>query len=1095
MNKPDEQALLDNLGKIAFSLDKAYISRLATDYGVLYFDEKYNKEGNICFESNIRAVKVDRWVFDRAEKPGESFKNVLSTFADGDHSIALVVRRTPNNTEMYFVVKNEGAARNEDSAGNVSLLESSIKGNFQGTNCEVLSVDEIESLFSFSEKMEVDGRRQDAISSIALLTNTPSEFSEDYIGQGLEKVLNGIVPESEEDSYTIVFLAESMSLSNIRDIISGYEEMATAIAPFLQYQFQSGINETETHGEMESISDTESVSNSIFKTQSINIGANGGVSESRSISIAETVTRTIGADLRGVVRVGLQAVLGVVGGFIAGPIGAGVGAKAGKMLGRGLNINISRGKSTTRTETNTTGKNFGLSAGYGYSWGQSKTITNSQTKTRGISSSISKGTSESTTYTYKSYLVADLLMKLEETIGRINKSQATGLWKYSTYVLAGNSKTSKNIANYLRGITQGKDSYNEPAYVQEWSKQEGNGVTAFGEIKKYISHFTHPIFLAADRKDENAMILTPTSYVATDELSHVVVFPRKSVQGLPVLEGVEFGREPHSLIMTDSDLELGNGYHMHHEVKKQRIKISKEELTKHTFITGSTGSGKTNTIYRLLENLNQQDIKFLVIEPAKGEYKTVFGKYENVCVYGTNPNLKDSTILRINPFRFPKNVHILEHLDRLVEIFNVCWPMYAAMPAILKDALERSYVEAGWDLRMPTNKYDERLFPTFSDVLKQIKKVLDESDYSADNKGDYTGALVTRIRSLTNGINGLIFTTDDLDDKDLFDENAIVDLSRVGSTETKALIMGLLILKLQEYRMETKKPDSKLSHVTILEEAHNLLKRTSTEQISDGANLLGKSVEMLANSIAEMRTYGEGFVIADQSPGLLDMSVIRNTNTKIILRLPDFSDRELVGKAAGLNDNQIIELGRLEKGVASITQSDWIEPVLCKIDKFDRDCKWKSDGKIKRKPSIGNAAEKSLLEYIMNREVYRKGDRIDIQKLREIIITSTVEATVKCEFLEYITADADKSVSKLRELAFDFFDAGRAFEASRKYSDIKEWANAVVENLRPSIKEYSKEQINWLLALIVNEQALRNTDYRDVYNRFTEIYKNGRRVL
>ena len=54
-------------------------------------------------------------------------------------------------------------------------------------------------------------------------------------------------------------------------------------------------------------------------------------------------------------------------------------------------------------------------------------------------------------------------MKLEETIERINKSQATGLWKYSTYVLAGNSKTTKNVANYLRGITQGKESYNEPA--------------------------------------------------------------------------------------------------------------------------------------------------------------------------------------------------------------------------------------------------------------------------------------------------------------------------------------------------------------------------------------------------------------------------------------------------------------------------------------------------------------------------------------------------------------------------------------------------------------------------------------------------------
>lgn len=94
-----------------------------------------------------------------------------------------------------------------------------------------------------------------------------------------------------------------------------------------------------------------------------------------------------------------------------------------------------------------------------------------------------------------------------------------------------------------------------------------------------------------------------------------------------------------------------------------------------------------------------------------------------------------------------------------------------------------------------------------------------------------------------------------------------------------------------------------LSHVTVLEEAHNLLKRTSTEQSAEGANLIGKSVEMLTNAIAEMRTYGEGFVIADQSPGMLDMAVIRNTNTKIIMRLPEYSDRELVGRAIDMKKN------------------------------------------------------------------------------------------------------------------------------------------------------------------------------------------------
>lgn len=128
--------------------------------------------------------------------------------------------------------------------------------------------------------------------------------------------------------------------------------------------------------------------------------------------------------------------------------------------------------------------------------------------------------------------------------------------------------------------------------------------------------------------------------------------------------------------------------------------------------------------------------------------------------------------------------------------------------------------------------------------------------------------------------------------------------------------------------------NAKLKHITVLEEAHNLLKRTSTEQSAESANLAGKSVEMLTNAIAEMRTYGEGFIIADQAPALLDMAVIRNTNTKIIMRLPDLSDRELVGKAANLNEDQIIELAKLPRGVAAVYQNEWVEAVLCKVNHF-----------------------------------------------------------------------------------------------------------------------------------------------------------------
>lgn len=394
----------------------------------------------------------------------------------------------------------------------------------------------------------------------------------------------------------------------------------------------------------------------------------------------------------------------------------------------------------------------------------------------------------------------------------------------------------------------------------------------------------------------------------------------------------DFGKEVVSYHRNGAqkDIVLGNVFTMG-SATNTKVHLDINSLTMHTFVTGSTGSGKSNTVYEILNQLREHyNIPFLVVEPAKGEYKDMFGQFKDVSVYGTNP--KKTAMLKINPFRFPEDVHVLEHLDRLVEIFNVCWPLYAAMPAILKEAVERAYAVTGWNLTTSVNANGDK-FPNFADVLEQIETVINESKYSADSKGDYSGALLTRVRSLTTGLNGIIFSGDDIPNEDLFDKNVIVDLSRVGSTETKSLIMGLLVMKLNEYRMSSGKINSSLSHITVLEEAHNLLKRTSTEQSTESANLLGKSVELLANSIAEMRTYGEGFVIADQSPGLLDMSVIRNTNTKIVLRLPDRSDRELVGYAAGLNDEQIDELSKLKRGVAAVYQNDWVEPILAQINK------------------------------------------------------------------------------------------------------------------------------------------------------------------
>lgn len=591
--------------------------------------------------------------------------------------------------------------------------------------------------------------------------------------------------------------------------------------------------------------------------------------------------------------------------------------------------------------------NFGLSMGLqiGYSAG----------------STLQTGTNESNTLTYTNFEVKHCMERIEQQMKRIEQCQAMGMWDFAAYIISEDYNTAQNVAHMYTSLTQGEQSFLEPSAINVWKGTDSNQLSeqaVVNYICQSLSLLQHPpFFLKQDNEDSSLFYpacVNATTMVSGSELAHAMNFPRKSVSGLPVYECVPFGRE---VVLHTADkpegrdtIPLGNIYHMRTEEKNTPVNLQKDSLTAHTFITGSTGAGKSNAVYTMLNGLcpasngdeSKSHAHFLVIEPAKGEYKDVFGGRGDVSVYGTNP--KKTPLLRLNPFSFPEDTHILEHIDRLVEVFNACWPMYAAMPAVLKASIETAYTDCGWDLQMSEYVGKQRNFPTFRDVMKALPKAVDTKGFSNDTQGDYKGALLTRLESLTNGINGQVLcAADEIAGQELFDKNVIVDLSRVGSSETKALLMGILVLKLQEYRMAERAENGAadnnkgLHHVTVLEEAHNLLRRTSTEQSQEGSNLQGKSVEMLTNAIAEMRTYGEGFIIADQAPGLLDMAVIRNTNTKIILRLPDESDRVLVGKAAGLNDDQIVELSRLDTGVAAVYQNHWLEPVLCKVTEFKKE--------------------------------------------------------------------------------------------------------------------------------------------------------------
>ncbi len=653
------------------------------------------------------------------------------------------------------------------------------------------------------------------------------------------------------------------------------------------------------------------------------------------------------------------------------------------------------------------------------------------------SSSVSEtiGKNEGITQNFTNYTIKHTLEVLERQMKRLQQSTALGMWDFAAYVLSEDRNIVNNVAHTYISLTQGEESYMSQSAINMWRGDLGENSKDAREICKYIRELRHPLFgLNPALMQEDATylvypsVVNPTTSLSGRELSYALNFPQKSIAGLPVIKCAEFGRNVTTYDPSKQEgdtLDLGHIFHMNHK-ENIPVKLNKNSMASHTFITGSTGSGKSNTVYQLMNEAMDQGIKCMVIEPAKGEYKHAFAYDEDIAVYATNP--KVAPLLQVNPFSFPKQIHVLEHIDRLIEIFNVCWPMYAAMPAVLKNAVEVAYEQCGWDLVTSTNAYNETYYPSFNDVCKCVKTIIDSSEYDSDNKGAYKGSLLTRLQSLTNGIYGMIFNQDEISNAALFDENVIVDLSRVGSSETKSLLMGILVLKLQEYRMSTHVGmNEPLKHITVIEEAHNLLKRTSSESSGEGTNLAGKSVEMIANAIAEMRTYGEGFIIADQAPGLLDLSTIRNTNTKIIMRLPDLMDRELVGKAANLNDDQIIELAKLPLGVAAVYQNEWIEPILCKVKKAK--------------------VSKNVYTYKQSENVNKEVDIQDVLYITSLLFDASKIEDVQEVYEEIDALQVDSSIKV--KLVNHFNDVNKELDMVA-LSD-------VISELYPSVKEVLKK--------------------------------------
>ncbi|GLW91121.1 ATP-binding protein [Actinokineospora globicatena] len=395
--------------------------------------------------------------------------------------------------------------------------------------------------------------------------------------------------------------------------------------------------------------------------------------------------------------------------------------------------------------------------------------------------------------------------------------------------------------------------------------------------------------------------------------------PRRELPGIRLTERVEFDQTPEheggipvGHVLDDADLPVGE------------FSVSPKTLNRHAFVAGATGAGKSQTVRHLLEQLTIAGVPWLVIEPAKAEYARMAGRIGAANVSVLRPGAPDAAPLGLNPLEPEPGFPVQTHIDLVRALFLAAFEADEPFPQVLSHALNRCYTELGWDtvVTAPVRADRTPRYPVLSDLRRTAMQVVEGIGYGREITDNVRGFIDVRLSGLRLGTPGRFFEGGHpLDIADLLRRNVVLEIEDVGNDQDKAFLIGAVLIRLHEH-LRVHRPDAgELRHVTVIEEAHRLLKRV------EPGTPAAHAVELFSSLLAEIRAYGEGIVVAEQIPAKVLPDIIKNTALKVVHRLPAADDREALGATMNLSDAQSRHVVSLPPGRAVVFSDGMDRPV------------------------------------------------------------------------------------------------------------------------------------------------------------------------
>lgn len=839
--------------------------------------------------ADLQAASIQRIGY-RGEFPRPvEWENLLSMLEPGQELLWIVTKRPQVGFAFHLALKSNPRDGGQPSrtCGLRSLFRSVLgqftKRSFPESLAEECSESEIASL------LEGIGRHSNG--EVVVTSGYPSpsvledsrEFPEPSEERTLDASLNDIIePFADEDEFSVVFTVGRASPDEANQQLNRMAELRTVISPFLKVQ----TSENQSH------SKAKQKGTQRAKTESI------GQTEARNL-VSSFFQKVFGSQVKGFsqsVREDYETNpwdhVSLFGLFKAS-------YRVRKWVGKPIN----------RIFLSEQDKSWFLRAPSTHNKSVTDTYSESLTET--------SQTGSSTSLTSSNAMLELLDQKLQDGIRSLKKAAGTGAYFFGAEVFSPKTELSLRVSRSISGSLAGARTH-----IRPFQTVVHRGPGCFDHLIKN-----------ATLDEIYPSITTQSRHVAALFLP----VPEADLPGLKTKRNVFYGKpnpsEPlDELEGLNETVWLGDLAHLTSGFKSRLLpgvsqnrgntefRIPAEDVTSHLLIAGTTGSGKTQRAAALLNSLSKRRFQVVVIESAKKTYRHLLRRKE-VSTRILSLGVSGTTALRINPFYFEPGTSLKRHISIFSDALADLLPVEALIGPKLREAIQKCYLRYKWDIETGVFRGDgDSIYPNMADLHLEVMAVAAALKYGPELNSNYQGALLGRTKLFIDELYQDIFGWGGSASlSEVFDEDdIIIEMDELPPSEAKmpSFVLSLLLERMRSWQQ---RQSQKRDLVIVIEEAHNLLEKSLEAQKSDremgsGGFLLKQIVRLLQ----EGREAGMGIIVVDQSPASLADAVIRNTNTKMILRITDSEEAQRIGSSLGLTKEECRDLHDLEDGEAVV---------------------------------------------------------------------------------------------------------------------------------------------------------------------------------